>query len=128
MSYLVDTDVLIDVARQQSGAIEFLEALPEPWSVSVITAMELIVGARNKREVSAIDEMLELLPTVPLRPAIGDTAYDLLKVFAKSHGLRVFDALIASTAILEGQILVTRNTKHFRAIPDLRLEIPGYSV
>lgn len=87
-----------------------------------------MVGARNKREVSAIDEMLALFPTLPLRPAIGDTAYNLREVFAKSHGLRVFDALIGSTAILEQRILVTRNTRHFQMIPDLRLEKPEYSV
>jgi predicted nucleic acid-binding protein len=52
MSYLVDTDLLIDVAKKNQDAIDYFDALKEGWSISVITAMELIVGAGNKREVA----------------------------------------------------------------------------
>jgi len=44
MAYLVDTDVLIDVSRDKEAAIEFLDQLDEFWLVSIITAMELMVG------------------------------------------------------------------------------------
>jgi predicted nucleic acid-binding protein len=53
-------------------------------------------------------------------------AYQLLKLYAKSHGLHVFESLIAATAMLEGLTLVTKNRKHFNAIMGLSLEIPGY--
>jgi predicted nucleic acid-binding protein len=47
MPYLVDTDILIEVSRNNKLAIDFLDQLDESWSVSITTALELVVGARN---------------------------------------------------------------------------------
>jgi len=58
--------------------------------------------------------------------AIGRRAYDLLKMYAKSNGLRTFDSLIAATAIEEGRALVTRSRKHFEMIDGLAIDIPQY--
>ena len=113
MPYLVDTDVLIDVSRNIQAAIEFLDQLNEPWSLSIITALELVVGARDKNEVTQIDQLVESFSAIPLTEKIGKSAYSLLTQSAKSHGLRVFDSLIAATALEESPTLVTRNKKHF---------------
>ena len=126
MAYLVDTDVLIDVAKNDQGAIDYVDTLSESWSISIIRALELLVGARDKKEIAKIDQFLTAVPTVPLTPAVGMKAYRLLKHFSRSHGLRVFDSLIAATAIEEDRTLVTRNEKHFSMILDLKLEIPQY--
>ena len=61
--------------------------------------MELIVGARDKRELATMDSFLTLCDIVPLSDSIGAGACRLLKTYAKSHGLHVFDSLIAATAI-----------------------------
>src|SRR6266567_120187 len=116
MPYLVDTDVLIDVSRNNEAAIRFLDQLDEPWSVSIITALELVVGARNKKEVSEIELLVASYSPIPLTAEIGDSSYRLLRQFAKSHGLRVFDSLIAATAIEKNLTLVSRNKKHFEMI------------
>jgi predicted nucleic acid-binding protein len=126
MAYLVDTDVLIDVAKNNSAAIAYLDNLSESWSISVITALELLVGARDKKEIQKIDEFLAAVPTILLTPAVGTTAYKLLKQFSRSHGLRVFDSLIAGTSIEQSRTLITRNRKHFSMIAELKLEIPQY--
>ena len=52
MPYLVDTDVLVDVSRNNEAAIEFLDQLAGSWSLSIITALELIVGARDKKKLT----------------------------------------------------------------------------
>ena len=57
---------------------------------------------------------------------IGQLAYELLKKYAKSDGLRTFDSLIAATAIKENCTLVSRNRKHFAPIEGLRLDAPPY--
>jgi predicted nucleic acid-binding protein len=124
MAHLVDTDVLIDLATNNQGAIGYVNSMAEGWSVSIITALELIVGARDKKEVAKIDQFLNAVAVVPLTPAVGTRAYLLLKQFSRSHGLRVFDSLIAAAAIEENRTLLTRNEKHFRMIPDL--EVPQY--
>jgi len=126
MAYLIDTDVLIDVSKGKDAAMSYLDRLPEDWFISVITAMEVVVGARDKRELGKIKEFLSAVPVVALSAGVGTIAFDLLKVYAKSHGLRVFDALIAAAAIEEGRTLVTRNRKHFQMIRELKLEIPTY--
>ena len=126
MPYLVDTDVLIDVSRNNEAAIDFLDQLGDSWSISIITALELIVGARNKKEVGQIDQLVAAYPAIPLTAEIGNSSYGLLRKFAKSHGLRVFDSLIAASAIQEDLTLVTRNKKHFQMISNLKLEVPRY--
>jgi predicted nucleic acid-binding protein len=58
---------------------------------------------------------------------IGRLAYDLLKRYARSDGLRTFDSLIAATAIQRDFALVTWNRKHFAMIDGLRLGAPRYA-
>src|SRR6266446_5479235 len=119
MPYLVDTDVLVDVSRNNQAAIDFLDQLGDSWSISIITALELIVGARNKKEVAQIDQLVAAYSAIPLTAEIGASSYDLLRQFARSHGLRVFDSLIAATAIDEDLTLVTKNKRHFQMIGNL---------
>jgi predicted nucleic acid-binding protein len=126
MSYLVDTDVLVDVSRNTQGAIACLDGLGNDWALSAMTALELISGAKNQREVDLIDRLIEVYETIPVDEAIGRRAYDLLKTYAKSNGLRTFDSLIAATAIVTERTLVTRNRKHFGFVNGLTVEIPQY--
>jgi predicted nucleic acid-binding protein len=51
MAYLIDSDVLIDISREMPEAIEYVDSLPSDWMISRVTAMELIVGARDKQEL-----------------------------------------------------------------------------
>jgi len=83
-------------------------------------------GDRDNRDLAQLDLFLGAYVILPLREAIGFRAYGLVKSYAKSHGLHVFDALIPATAIEEGLILVTKNRKHFAMIDRLMLEIPPY--
>jgi predicted nucleic acid-binding protein len=126
MPYLVDSDVLIDISRGKAPAREYLDALPEGWAISQISALELLVGARDKRDLADIDAFLSGYLVVPLRSSIGTRAHELVKLYAKSHGLHVFDSLVAATAIEEGLTLVTKNRRHFGMIQGLSLEVPQY--
>ena len=54
MACLIDSDVLIDISREMPEAIEYVDSLPSDWMISQVTevtAMELIVGARDKQEL-----------------------------------------------------------------------------
>ena len=61
-----------------------------------------------------------------LSETIGTRAYKLLKAYAKSHGLHVFDSLIAATAMEAGLTLIKLNRKHYRMIGGLKLQVPEY--
>ena len=125
MASLIDTDVMIDVSRGNASAASYLDSLSDP-AISIITAQELIVGARDKRDLVGIDSLVSTYPAIHMDTAIGQLAYDLLKRYAKSDGLRTFDSLIAATAIRLGFELVSKNRKHFAMIDGLRLEAPRY--
>jgi predicted nucleic acid-binding protein len=124
--FLIDSNVLIDVSRGNAAAIKYVDALPEPWPISQVAAMELIVGARDKRELATIDSFLALYPVAPLTDSIGKRAYQLLKSYAKSHGLHLLDSLVEATAIEKALTLVTLNRKHYQMIEGLLLEVPNY--
>jgi len=126
MPFLIDSNVLIDVSRGNMGAIQYVDRLAEPWAISQVTALELIVGARDKRDLATIDGLLSLYPVVPLSDSIGTGAYRMLQTYAKSHGLHVFDSLVAATAMEKSLTLVTLNRKHYHMIEGLRLEVPDY--
>jgi predicted nucleic acid-binding protein len=68
------------------------------WVLSAMTALELIAGAKDQREIALIDKLIEAYETIPVNDRIGRRAYDLLKTYAKPNGLRTFDSLIAATA------------------------------
>ena len=126
MPYLIDSDVLIDISRDRQESIDYVDTLADPWMISQVTAMELQAGARNKREVAYLDAFLSSYPIVPLSASIGKKAYELLLRYAKSHGLHVFDSLVAATAIDQGFTLVTRNQRHFAMISELIVQVPVY--
>ena len=126
MPYLIDSDVLIDISRGIKAAREYVDTLTEEWGISQVSALELIVGARDQRELATIDAFLSAYAAIPIRESTGKRAYELLKLYAKSHGLHVFDSLVAATAMEEGLTLVTRNQKHFGVIKGLPLAIPSY--
>jgi len=48
-----------------------------------------------------------------------------MKTYARSHGLRALDSLIAATALEDLLTLATKNRKHSQMIGDLKLEVPG---
>ena len=126
MPYLLDSDVLIDISRDRQESIDCVDALPDPWAISQVTALELQVGARDKREVAYLDAFLSSCPIVPLSASIGRKACELLLRYAKSHGLQVFDSLVAATAPDQGFTLVTKYQRHFAMIDELIVRVPSY--
>ena len=126
MPYLVDSDVLVDVTRGSIGAADYLDGLSEAWSISMITCLELLAGARTQRETAGLDLVLSGYQTIPPDAEIARRAYALMVAFARSHGMQALNALIAATAIENGFTLVSKNRKHFQMIGELKLEVPSY--
>ena len=55
MDHLVDANILVDLTRGNLKAADYLDSLAEGWSVSVITCLELLAGARTQRETTDLD-------------------------------------------------------------------------
>jgi predicted nucleic acid-binding protein len=120
---LVDTDILIDVARGNPRAVAFMKELSDQVSlnISIVTQMELLVGCRNKEEQKSLDTFLSNFRIIELNAEISLQAVSFLKEYRLSHGLLIADALIAATASWAGISLVTRNLKDYRFIAGLEL-------
>lgn len=120
---LIDTDILIDVSNNDETAkLRLLqESRTSDLVVSVVTVMELMVGCRNKAELTALNQFLTQFKTVEMSAAIGDCASQLLQAYVLSHGLRIADALIAATAIESQIALLSKNQRDFRFISALDL-------
>lgn len=120
MSQLIDTNVFIEYFRGNRKADQYLHRL-DTLRCSVITAAELIQGARSHKELKSIKQFIEKLEVFPLTPMIGSKMLALMISYHRSRGLQIPDALIAATAIEEKLTLVTGNTKHFSFIKDLEI-------
>lgn len=120
---IVDTDVLIDAARNIEDAIACLEQVERQASlaISVVSQMELVIGCRNKAELRTLDKFLARFQILKLNEQISDVGIDLLRRYRLSHGLLIADALIAATALSESIPLVTKNDRDYRFIAGLRL-------
>lgn len=85
---------------------------------------ELAQGCRDKTELARLKKGLAARNTevLPLTPTISGSAVDLIDSLALSHGMRLADALIASTAIEHELTLLSANAKHFGTVGRLQLE------
>ncbi len=118
---LLDTNVLIEILKNDEATIAHVSELPTPLAVSSITAMELFYGAINKDETRMLARFLDRFRLVHVDEMISSMALQLVRRYAKSHNLDIPDALIAATAIHLKVPLMTYNVRDFRFIPALEL-------
>lgn len=118
---LLDTNVLIEILKNNQSSIRRVSLLMPPLAISAITVMELIYGARNKREVSMLEEFVAKFELIHMDADISTLACQLVTEYSKSHSLDIPDALIAATAIHNRMELMTYCSKDFRFIPSLKL-------
>ncbi|MCF6262903.1 MAG: type II toxin-antitoxin system VapC family toxin [Xanthomonadales bacterium] len=118
---MLDTNVLIEILKNNQHTIKQVSALTPPLAISSITAMELMVGARNKKEIRLLTQFIAKFLIIHFDPVISHRALKLITRFAKSHGLDIPDALISATALNKKAQLFTYNSKDFQYIPDLEL-------
>jgi len=124
---LLDSDVLIDLARGDGRAVELIDGFisrGERPSISIITEMELYLGARSKAEERSVGQLLRRFEVVLISEMISVRARNLTVRYVRSHGLTIPDALIAATAIANRALLLTRNVRHYSFIPHLQVRLP----
>ena len=119
-----DTDVLIWFLRGNQRAAKTIQDAPEK-SISIISYMELVQGARDKKELKAIKSFLtdNGINILLLTENIGHRASIYMHEYCLSGGLTVLDSMIAATVVEAGETLCTANIKHFRIIKDLDIVV-----
>jgi predicted nucleic acid-binding protein len=121
---LFDTDIFIWVQRGHKKALDVMEHTEERF-LSVQTYLELLQNARNKDQHQKTKDFLITFAftVLPFTENVGHRACIYIEEYALSNGLRAGDAIIAATATENNLPLVTSNSKHFKAIKELRLKI-----
>ena len=107
MKAVIDTNILIDYLSGIDLAGEELALYEEP-SISLITWMEVMVGARPAED-GLIRDFLLRFRTDPIGRGVAEEAVRI----RQDHRLRLPDSIIWATALSQGLILVTRNTRDF---------------
>lgn len=130
----LDTTLLIDLGSKSSAQkeravrkVREIAARGESLATTRFNLAELYVGlARSNRpadDEKAIDNLLQDVEILDFNDAAA-RLFGSITGFLQQRGTPAgdMDVLIAATALAYGHPLVTRNTKHFRHIPDLTVE------
>ena len=105
-----DTNILIDyLAGREEAQLEFDRYARR--GISIITWMELQIGARNDDEADVIDLFLREFRVIEITRQVARRATEI----RRRTRVRLPDAIIWATAQTESAQLVTRNTKDFPA-------------
>lgn len=120
---IFDTDVIIWALRGNQRANLVLTACAER-SVSIISWMELVQGARDRRELQLIRKFMAgaQFRIIPVAEITSHRAATLVEQHSLRDGLELADALIAATALEANLPLTTGNDRHFRPIAGLSVK------
>jgi len=114
---VIDSNIIIDYLSGFSSAKKEMEFHRNP-AVSIITWIEVLVGAKNKDEERFARDYLAQFETIGMSDEVAEHSI----LLRKSHKLRLPDAIIWATALAQNTILVTRNTKDFpKDDPSIRI-------
>jgi tRNA(fMet)-specific endonuclease VapC len=127
VTYLVDSDWVIDHLAGRPEALALLQQLTVGGlSVSIITYAEVYQGIFGGRDPNTSDQVFrKLLRTMNVLGVSRSVARRAARIGSSLRGqgipLPLPDVLIAATAVHHDLTLVTRNLKHYRRIPGLKL-------
>ena len=118
---IFDTDMFIWVQRGNENAAEVMDVADARY-LSIQTYMELLQGAKNKKQHKYVKDFLSsfAFEVLPLTENIGHRAAIYVEEYALSSGVYSGDALIAATAVENNMPLVSSNKKHFKVINELK--------
>jgi tRNA(fMet)-specific endonuclease VapC len=127
MNYLLDTNILIELADGRATTVTRLESYAlTDMAMSAISAAELEGSIYTDPSFTALREppTRALLQLMTILPFTSVTAQALGYVFqALGYNRKYFaDHMIAATALEHGLTLITRNVRDFADIPGLKLE------
>lgn len=133
--YLLDTDTLTHLYSGRSSVVERLRAVEDPdVGITIITKIEVLRGRLDYllKAETAIDvlkaqellfrteDLLNQLLIVPINQ-VASEQFDRLRTISKLRKIGRADLLIASIALANRAILVTRNIRHSKQVPGLQV-------
>ncbi len=125
MNGVIDSDILIDVLRQQEKAKHFVETIAKNGNIiyiSALTEAEVLSGkdCKEPERKEKTEELLSLFQVIDVTQALARKGAEL----RRNHDMPLHDAVIAATAIEMSAPLYSRNAADFRKIKELKLVVP----
>ncbi|GAA6623020.1 type II toxin-antitoxin system VapC family toxin [Scytonema sp. NUACC26] len=133
--YLLDTDTLTHLYAGNTNVVTRLNAVENSEvGITIITKAEMLRGRidylikaetgesllRAQELLFRTEELLAELLIVPISQRAADE-FERLRTVSKLRKIGRADLLIASISLANRAILVTRNIRHFKQIPELRV-------
>jgi len=117
---ILETDILIWYLRGNEKAKNIVED-NIPFSISVVTYMEIIQGMKNKEEFKLFQKQMLRWNTkiIQIDQEISSRAMFYVQEYSLSHSMMLADSLIAATVVQNSEILITANDKHYKFIPNI---------
>ena len=126
---MLDSDTAIEIMRHPRGATadRFIALSQRDVAISMITKAEIFVGPYRKKshadEMAKVRDFLTRVRIIPFDDACADEFGKIAAgLFDAGRPIDGMDMEIAATARHWNMILVTGNTGHFQAIPNLMIE------
>ena len=129
MKYMLDTNICIDLIKQQPREVidKFQGIIPGEIVISSVTVAEMMYGVgksqHKERNKSALESFLAPLEIVNFDFKAAQH-YGAIRAYLEKMGTPIgaYDLMIAAHALGLGLILVTNNEREFQRIPDLIVE------
>ncbi len=110
---LVDTDIILKSYRGDITKYQQLTRIKDIFSISVITAFELLNGAKNFKQLASTRKELKSYAIIHLNSDISLKAFQLFSKYSVQKQIKIADLLIAATALSNNFQLCTDNKKAF---------------
>lgn len=121
--YLIDTNVVIDYLgeRLPVNGMDFMNNIIDAGpNISVVTKIEVLGFNAAKDHEQLLQEFISDSNITELTSHIVDKSIELRKIYK----IKLPDTIIAASALVNSQILITRNVSDFEKITGLSVVNP----
>ena len=121
--YLIDTNILIYHTKGSQNTVDFISRLisQRAFHISILTKIEFLGWDKHTPDgFERCRRLLEFATVYVLDISIAEKAIQL----KRDSNIKLADAVIAATAILNNMKLATRNVEDFKRIKDLKVINP----
>ena len=122
---LLDTNILVDILRGYSAAIQWMQAHPDlTLGIPSLVRMELVLGTNHKAQQEQVLARLSGFPVILTSEADSLWAMQQFERFHLSHQVEIIDCFIAGMSVRLNVPLFTRNVSDMRIFPDVHVVTP----
>lgn len=125
--YLLDSNICIHLLRNRPEVIEEIRRVK--WSnccISEMTVVELYYGAecsqQRERNLHDVEAFVNSMTIIPLSSCIREFCRQKARLRKEGLLIEDYDLFIGCTAVSNGCIMVSENTKHLSRIAGITIE------